>query len=98
MHDKTLSKDERIAELDKFLKDMEIRAIRKGLVFDRSRLPGSKRDFQLVLRKALPVFASLSEGTVEYSLGMLNCKFPIGGNICAKDRSIRALYPEFFQP
>lgn len=94
----TENKPDRLAELDQFLKDMEIRAARKGLVFDRKKLPGSKRDFQAALKKSVQSFSNLSENTIESSLGLLNCKFPIGGNICAKDRSIRKLYPEHFDP
>lgn len=62
----------------KFLVTLETKLVRLGYRFDRSQMPGTKRDMIYLLKTNFDVLSTLSEATFEEYMRESGCKFKSG--------------------
>lgn len=91
-----IGKAEKIAALQKVVDEAELRARPMRIPFDRSRLPGRKRDLFIVARHLCPELSKASEASLEEYMRALQCKFPPATADLAYFDTYRRIFPECF--
>ncbi len=61
-----------------FIEELEVKAKRRGLIFERAAMPGAKRDLLDLLRRNNEILADLKESSLEEYMKKAGCKFPAG--------------------
>jgi hypothetical protein len=85
------AKEQKVTKLREVVAELERRAASRGIQIQRDRFPGSKRDLQRLLERALG--QRISEASLEEYKRELGIKFPPGNR--ASDL-LRQLFPDAF--
>ena len=65
--------------LESFVKELEFRAKRNGIIVDRKQMIGRKRDFISTAKKWNFILKDLGESSFEEYMRKIGCKFPVKG-------------------
>lgn len=93
-----IGKVEKIAALQRVVSEAELRAKSMRIPFDRSCLPGRKRELFIVVRRLCPELSGASEASFEEYMRELRCKFPPAAAGADYFDAYRRIFPECFRP